>query len=230
MLTTNLNSLKQELQLAPNAPGGMIEYRRALCLSFFYKFFLHVQAVSSDPIQEKSLVNHGGHDSVKTGRQDFELYPDRAPVGHPVIGISAFKHATGEATFVDDIPPRANELHAAYVYSTQPHARIKSIDASPALEADSKVVAFFSAKDIPGANLGGLTHLTDEFLFAKDHVHAFGQVIGVVVAEDHESARQGARRVKVDYEPLESIISLREAIEKKSFEYAGNAFCSGRLC
>lgn len=34
--------LAEELHLAPNAPGGMVEFRRTLTLSFFFKFYLTV--------------------------------------------------------------------------------------------------------------------------------------------------------------------------------------------
>lgn len=34
--------LAEELQLSPDAPGGMVEFRRTLTLSFFFKFYLTV--------------------------------------------------------------------------------------------------------------------------------------------------------------------------------------------
>jgi hypothetical protein len=34
--------LAEELTLAPDAPGGMVEFRRTLTLSFFFKFYLMV--------------------------------------------------------------------------------------------------------------------------------------------------------------------------------------------
>lgn len=34
--------LAEELQLPPDAPGGMVEFRRTLTLSFFFKFYLTV--------------------------------------------------------------------------------------------------------------------------------------------------------------------------------------------
>lgn len=36
------DSLAQDLPLAPGAPGGMVEFRRTLVTSFFFKFFLSV--------------------------------------------------------------------------------------------------------------------------------------------------------------------------------------------
>lgn len=34
--------LAEELHLSPDAPGGMVEFRRTLTLSFFFKFYLTV--------------------------------------------------------------------------------------------------------------------------------------------------------------------------------------------
>lgn len=34
--------LASDLPLPPGSPGGMTEYRRTLCISFFYKFYLTV--------------------------------------------------------------------------------------------------------------------------------------------------------------------------------------------
>lgn len=34
--------LVEELYLSPDAPGGMVEFRRTLTLSFFFKFYLTV--------------------------------------------------------------------------------------------------------------------------------------------------------------------------------------------
>ena len=60
-----------------------------------------------------------------------------------------------------------DELHLALVLSTKPHARIVSVDAARALEM-AGVVAFFSAKDVPGQNR---PHpFPEEEIFATDTV------------------------------------------------------------
>lgn len=50
--------------------------------------------------------------------------PPQDPVGHPMMHQSAIKHATGEAVYVDDMPPVAQELFLAVVTSTRAHAKI----------------------------------------------------------------------------------------------------------
>ena len=78
--------------------------------------------------------------------------PDDQPVddlvGRPVAHVSALKQVTGEAQYLDDIPPLVGELHAGFVFSSRAHARITSVDAQEALSEDG-VTHFVSAKDLP---------------------------------------------------------------------------------
>lgn len=43
------------------------------------------------------------------------------------------------------------------------------------------------------------------------------QVIGVVVADTHENAKIGARRVHIEYEELPAILSIKDALQFNSF-------------
>lgn len=43
LVTDVCNLLKDDLPLDPGAPGGMVEFRRTLTTSFFFKFYLSVQ-------------------------------------------------------------------------------------------------------------------------------------------------------------------------------------------
>ncbi|XP_011369071.1 xanthine dehydrogenase/oxidase [Pteropus vampyrus] len=48
--------LAEELQLAPDAPGGMVEFRRTLTLSFFFKFYLTVlQKLGKEGLEDVSV-------------------------------------------------------------------------------------------------------------------------------------------------------------------------------
>lgn len=122
---------------------------------------------------------------------------------------------TGEAEYVDDIAMPPNGLHAALVLSTRPHARIVSIDASEA-ENQAGFEGFFSAKDLPGANdIGAIVH--DEELFATTTVTCVGQVIGIVVADTHENAKDAARKIKIVYEDLPTLLDLDAAVAAQKF-------------
>jgi xanthine dehydrogenase/oxidase len=72
-----------------------------------------------------------------------------------------------------------NELHAAYVLSTEVHAKIVSIDASAAL-ALAGVEAFITAKDVPNNHTGPVE--PDDEIFASEIVRCIGYPIGVILA------------------------------------------------
>lgn len=44
-LQAALAALRQDVNVAPTAPGGRGEYRNSLAASFLYKFYVHVSAL-----------------------------------------------------------------------------------------------------------------------------------------------------------------------------------------
>lgn len=84
------------------------------------------------------------------------------------------KQVSGEAQYTDDVALPPNTLHAAFVTSIKPHAKLLGVDASAAL-AMPGVVGFFGADDVPGDNMiGPIMH--DEEVFATKEVTCVGQV------------------------------------------------------
>jgi xanthine dehydrogenase/oxidase len=207
----------------------MVDFRRTVSLSFFFKFFLKVNSHLAEGLlnaSELSLLEDHEWSEVSSGSQSFSTYPEKAPVGDPVIHVNSLKQVSGQAVYASDIPLMVGELHACYVYSTKAHAKILSIDAQPALNM-AGVVDFITAKDIPGRNIGGMPHLPDELLFAENEVHAIGQVIGAVIAADAVTARLASRAVKIQYEELSATTQLRQAIEAKAFDSKPRTFKFG---
>uniref|UniRef100_A0A8C2DMD6 Xanthine dehydrogenase n=1 Tax=Cyprinus carpio TaxID=7962 RepID=A0A8C2DMD6_CYPCA len=204
LLEEACTSLAEEMSLSPSAPGGMVTYRRTLTISLFYKFFLNVQhKLSLDLLKELFQL-----DSPSSVHDDV--------VGQPIMHLSALKQATGEAIYCDDIPCYENELHLALVTSTKAHALIKSIDTSDAMAVPG-VVAFISAKDIPGSNMTGPV-VYDETVFADDKVTCVGHIVGAIVADTQAHAQRAAKAVKISYEELQPVIvTIQDAIANKSF-------------
>lgn len=133
----------------------------------------------------------------------------------PQLHDSALKHTTGEAVYVDDMPESPGTLHAALVLSPIAHGLLRSIDINHAATAPG-VRAVISAKDIPGANdIGPIVR--GEVLFADAHVEYAGQAVAAVVAETLDQARAAAELVKLDLEELPPILSVRHALEQRSF-------------
>ncbi|XP_016182608.1 xanthine dehydrogenase 1 [Arachis ipaensis] len=219
LLQDALKVLQNDIILKEDAPGGMVEFRKSLTLSFFFKFFLWVSH-QLDGVKESIPASHLSamqpvHRPTITGSQDYEIMKHGTSVGSPEVHLSAKLQVTGEAEYADDIQLPLNGLHAALVLSRKPHARILSIDGSEAMSSPG-FVGLFLAKDVPADNkIGPVVY--DEELFATDYVTCVGQVIGVVVADTHENAKTAARKVNVKYEDLPAILSIKEAINAGSF-------------
>ncbi|CAH1407061.1 unnamed protein product [Nezara viridula] len=227
MLEEALMSLMDELTLAPSAPGGMVLYRRSLVLSFFFKFYLHVclelEKLGLIRPSEKSCRSaiDQFHSLIPSSSQyiskDSPSEGEHDTIGLPVVHKSAFKHATGEALYCDDLPSFENEVYLSLVTSTRTHAKIKKIDPSEALKLNG-VVGFVSAKDIlqERNNFGPIVH--DEEIMASEKVLCHGQIIGSIAAVDQLIAQRAVNLIKVEYEDLQPvIITTQDAIKHKSF-------------
>lgn len=87
---------------------------------------------------------------------------------------------SGQAQYTDDVPLASNALHAAFVTSTRPHARLVRVDPSAATALPG-VAGYFGADDVPGDNwIGPVKH--DEEVFATKEVTCVGQVTGTISA------------------------------------------------
>ena len=127
---------------------------------------------------------------------------------------SASKHVSGEAVYIDDIPVREQLLIGRVVYSPQAHAKIKSFDLSEAKKVPG-VHAVLCYRDIPGYNQMGPV-VDDELCLAIDEVTFVGQAMFLIAAETESVARTAEKFIKVEYELLEPILTIEQAIEKNS--------------
>ncbi|XP_031414386.1 aldehyde oxidase 6 isoform X2 [Clupea harengus] len=219
--------LLEEIPLPPSAPGGKVAFRRALTLSFLFKFYLQMH----QKLAEMGVIAEGLQQDMRSGLdplpshflpsyQEFqgvlEGQPGQDPVGRPMMHRSALSQATGEAVYCDDMPRTEGELFLSLVTSTKAHAKIINIDMSAALALPG-VVDVITTKDIPGKKFRTFSGLTEELL-AEEEVTCVGQIVCAVVADTKPHAKQGAAAVKITYEDLpDRVFTVEEAIEKKSF-------------
>ncbi len=128
---------------------------------------------------------------------------------------SAALHVSGEARYVDDLAEPPGTLYGAFGLSNEAHAKIVSMDLRPVREARG-VVAVLTAADIPGANNIGPV-LPDEPALASERVEFRGQPIFAVAATTMELARRAARLAHIEYQRLEPVVTIEEALERKQF-------------
>jgi xanthine dehydrogenase large subunit len=124
---------------------------------------------------------------------------------------SAWKHVTGEAAYIDDLPAPAGLLHVYLGISAKAHARITGLDLE-AVRAAPGVVLVLTAADVPGVNDVSPTHRHDEPLFATTVVEYAGQPLFSVAAETRDQARRAARLAVVEYEELPAVLDVRGAL------------------
>jgi xanthine dehydrogenase large subunit len=128
---------------------------------------------------------------------------------------SAALHVSGEARYVDDLPEPPGTLYAALGVSSETFARLRSLDLDPVRRAPG-VVAVLAADDVPGENNIGPV-VPDEPIFAAGMVEFHGQPLFAVAATSVELARRAARLARVQYEALEPVLSVEQALERKAF-------------
>ncbi len=114
--------------------------------------------------------------------------------------------ATGRSQFSDDIR-LPGMLHGKIVRSPIPRGRILNIDISEALKLPG-VHAVLTHKDTEGVLVG-----PDQPLLCGEVVNYIGDEVAAVAAIDEDTAYEAAALIKVDYEPLEALVDMEDAIK-----------------
>jgi aerobic carbon-monoxide dehydrogenase large subunit len=144
-------------------------------------------------------------------------------VGTRVLRVEDSRILTGRGRYVDD-HRIDNMVHASFVRSPYPHARIINIDVSAARELPG-VVAVLTAADLaavaypmmlpPEAAPAGYKSAMFTCL-ATDKVRLVGDTVAMVLAETRALAEDGAELVVVDYEDLPGVGSIEKALSDES--------------
>jgi len=130
-------------------------------------------------------------------------------IGRPFRKVDARAKCTGQTRFADDIVlPRM--LFAKILRSPVPHALIKHIDFSKALKLPG-VVAIITGKDLP-IPYGILPVSEDEHALCIDKVRFIGDPVAAIAAIDEDTAFDAMDLIEVEYEKLQSIASIEDAL------------------
>ncbi|XP_017888813.1 xanthine dehydrogenase/oxidase-like isoform X2 [Ceratina calcarata] len=216
-----LNKLDAELRPDHVLPDYSPEFRKLLAEGLFYKFILSVKPENTNERQRSgaTILERG----LSSGKHEFQTDKSLWPVTEPLPKIESIHQTSGEAQYVNDLPPIAHEVHCAFVLTTVANGKVENIDTSEAMKMDG-VIAFYTAKDIPGQNAfiyksaQQIGLLYDEVLFVDKEIEYAGQPIGVIVATSFTLANKAASKVRVtysDFVPKKMLLSIEDVIASK---------------
>lgn len=134
---------------------------------------------------------------------------DYNSIGLSITRLDAKEKTSGRQIYINDHNP-PGLLHAALKTSTHSHALIKSIDISLAKEAPG-IQAVLTGEDFP-VTLG--LYMGDKPPLAYKKVRYYGEPVAAVIANSQEEARAALGLIKVVYEDLAIVSSVRDALKK----------------
>ncbi|CAB3227797.1 unnamed protein product [Arctia plantaginis] len=198
-------TLSEEITPDEAPPEPSAAYRKMLATALYYKAIL-----SLCPDGQMSKRYRTGGEVLKRntsrGGQIFDTDKTVWPLNQPIPKLEALVQCSGEATFSNDLPKQPNEVFAAFVTAdVRPGSIISGFDTTEAFKITG-VVAFYSAKDIPGNNSFTplnvpLINVNEEILCSKV-VKFYGDPVGIIVATREKTANKAAKLVKVNYESI----------------------------
>jgi carbon-monoxide dehydrogenase large subunit len=133
--------------------------------------------------------------------------------GSVVLRTEDPRFLTGGARYVDDLPVDG-ALRATFVRSMLAHARVSGVDAATA-RALPGVVAVLTATDLdlaPRPPAGNVEGPFERPLLARDAVRFVGEPIALVLAETLAEGQDAAEAVRVEYEPLGTVVGPEAAV------------------
>jgi len=149
--------------------------------------------------------------------------PGRFGSGRSVRRVEDDALLRGKGRFADNVKVDG-ELHAHFVRSPHPHARIAGIDVQAA-RAMPGVAAIVTGRELAGAGVAPIPNSGDfrrangaptatpaRHALAIDTVRYVGEAVAAIVADTPQAARDAAERVEVMYEPLPAVVDARAAI------------------
>lgn len=143
-----------------------------------------------------------------------DILTTRNWVGKSIPRKEDARHVTGEATFVDDLDMECYQ--AAVLGSPYAHARIKSIDASRALQS-SGVLAVLTGQEVARQTQPikprAITEPVIQYAMAVDKVRYVGEPVAVVVAVNEYIAEDALELIQVEFEPLTPVVKIADALK-----------------
>lgn len=203
LLDTNLNPTEEDIKEA---------LKNNICRCTGYKKIIEAIELVAKILRGETSV-------------DLELEKgDEYGVGSNAFRIDVREKVLGYGEYVDDVE-MDDMVYVSAVRTKYPRARVVDIDASEALKLDG-VLAVFTAEDVPYNKVGHIQLDWDVMIAKGDITRCMGDAICLVVAEDEEILKKAKTLVKIEYEVLEPIRNVHEAMK----EDAPKLHPNGNLC
>ena len=140
---------------------------------------------------------------------------ESSPSAYRVVGTRPIRpdgldKVTGRALYGADLK-LDGLVHGVVLRSPHVHARIKSIDTSAAEKAPG-VLAVMTGADMPVAAASGAGAWSSNRVMAHDKVLFKGHPVAAVAATDRNAGYEALKLIKVEYEPLEPVLSIKDAL------------------
>ena len=149
---------------------------------------------------------------------------DSYGVGKRAFRLDVREKVLGYGEYPDDIEMEGM-VYASAVRSKYPRARILDIHTEKA-EALPGVLAVLTAEDVPNNKVGHLQQDWDVMIAKGSITRCVGDAICLVVAETMEILEKAKKLVRIDYEELKPVTSIKEAMQ----EDAPKVHSKGNLC
>jgi selenium-dependent xanthine dehydrogenase len=156
-------------------------------------------------------------DAAEAIRNEEEIPP---PNGNGQIGTRLPKYQArqlvlGQHEYVDDIRLKGMK-HAALRFSDHPRAKVLHINTEVA-EKLPGVIRVFTAADVPGQrNQGSIKQDWPIMIATGETTRYIGDVLAGVVAETEDIARQAAALIEINYEVLDPITDVFQAMSEQA--------------
>ncbi len=162
-------------------------------------------------------------------RGDAQIDPELEKGEHYGVGERAFridvrKKVLGYGKYPDDIV-MDNMLYLSAVRTKYPRARVLKIDTSKA-EALEGVAGVLTAADVPNNKVGHIQQDWDVMIAEGSVTRCMGDAICLIAAETEEILEKAKKLVEIDYEVLEPVRNIAEAMA----ENAPKVHSAGNLC
>ncbi len=181
---------------------------------------------------EKHKDSKKDRELSKPGEEKYHV------IGKPRPRHDAWAKVSGQTVYAGDhkVP---GMLYAKVLRSEYAAAKLLSIDTRDA-EKIKGVVAVMTAKDVPHnetATRFGQTHEVGGFeglyrVLADKKMRFKGEAVALVAAKTLAIANEAAKRIKVEYEPLEGVFDPKEAMKPNAYlvgEDESNVICSYKI-